>query len=155
MGLLTRGDRARSGCTSRRAALPISAAAGRKRMDPRSQTWSRPHFLSPFIFNTHLPATPTGRRQRWQQGLDRQAGAGGFSWLGRTAAWHKRMDVAGERHLETAAREERQAQEKRALQNHFDHFYKLEMCKSRSRFASMPLPLPWVGNSSSLKHEVR
>lgn len=71
--------------SSCRAALQISAAAGGKRVDPRSQTRSQPRVLSPFIFNEHLPATPTGRRQRSEQGRAGrwQAGrSGGFSWLG-------------------------------------------------------------------------
>lgn len=133
MGLLTSGDGSRSGWELLQGRAADFSCRGRERVDPRSQTRSRSRVLAPFIFNAHLPATPTGRRQN-------RARAGG----GRQQRGFRRAGEDGSavhRDLKTAAREERRAQEERTPQNRFHHFCKLETCKSRSGFA----PMAWFG----------
>jgi len=52
---------------------------------PRSRPCSQPRFLLTFIVNAHLPATPTGRRQRLEDGHSRRA-AGSRQAVGRQRA---------------------------------------------------------------------
>lgn len=95
-----------------------------------------------FLMHTS-PQFPQAGDRAWNREM-----AGRQARGGQTVARHKRTDIAGDRHLKTAAREEQRVQEERALQNHFDHFCKVETCKSGSGVwfcTSRPLLLVWVG----------
>lgn len=102
--------------------------------------------FSLLLFLTHTsPQLPQAERSAPNRDVaDRQAGAGGFSQLGRTMAWHKRTDIAGEKHLKMAAREEQWAWKERAQQNHLSISASWRQAKAGLGSAPVPLPLAWV-----------